>query len=89
MYGISYDGWTGCYGCTIDPHPALLAVSEQATPADMFISGDFHHSLKTFRLKLWFWNMHSWKKPRNRYIISILETYDTYDWYLKWDRFQM
>ena len=31
MYGISYDGWTSVMGA-IDPHPALVAISEQAIP---------------------------------------------------------
>jgi len=35
MMGISYDGWTTMMG-TLDPHPALKAASEQATPSDMF-----------------------------------------------------
>ena len=48
MYGISYDGWTTVMGA-LDPHPALIAVSEQATPADMFLGDDFHHN-GAFRL---------------------------------------
>jgi len=52
MYGISYDGWTTVMGA-IDPHPALVAVSEQATPADMFLGDDFHHN-GAFRLSYGF-----------------------------------
>jgi predicted acyl esterase len=28
----------------IEPHPALKAASEQASPADMFLGDDFHHN---------------------------------------------
>ncbi len=48
LYGISYDGWTTIIAAT-DPHPALKAVSEQATPSDMFMNDDIHHN-GAFRL---------------------------------------
>jgi predicted acyl esterase len=28
----------------LDPHPALKAVSEPASPADQFLGDDFHHN---------------------------------------------
>ena len=28
----------------LDPHPALKAVSPQASPADMLLGDDFHHN---------------------------------------------
>ena len=34
--GVSYDGWLSLVAA-VDPHPALKAASEQATPADMFL----------------------------------------------------
>src|SRR5262249_36373380 len=37
--GISYDGWLTAMSL-IEPHPALKAVSEQASPADMFLGDD-------------------------------------------------
>ena len=37
----------------LDPHPALKAASEQATPADMFLGDDFHHN-GAFRLSYGF-----------------------------------
>jgi predicted acyl esterase len=52
MYGISYDGWTALIGAT-EPHPAMKAVSEQATPSDMFLGDDFHHN-GAFRLSYGF-----------------------------------
>lgn len=52
MLGISYDGWlTAC--ALLDPHPALKAVSPQASPVDMFLGDDFHHN-GAFRLSYGF-----------------------------------
>jgi putative CocE/NonD family hydrolase len=48
MFGISYGGWTTAMAL-IDPHPALKAVSVQASPEDMFLGDDFHHN-GAFRL---------------------------------------
>src|SRR3954464_5718027 len=41
MLGVSYDGWTTIMGA-LEPHPALKAISPQASPADMWIGDDFH-----------------------------------------------
>ena len=80
MYGISYDGWTTVMGA-IDPHPALKAVSEQATPADMFLGDDFHHN-GAFRLSYSFEYafMEEASKTDTLFPFGV---YDTYDWYLK------
>jgi len=43
IWGISYSGWTTAMAL-IEPHPALKAASEQASPADMFLGDDFHHN---------------------------------------------
>ena len=50
MMGVSYPGWLTVVAM-LDPHPALKAVSPQASPADMFIGDDFHHN-GAFRLEL-------------------------------------
>ncbi len=47
-WGISYGGFLSTRAM-VDPHPALAAVSPQATCADMFIGDDFHHN-GAFRL---------------------------------------
>ncbi len=52
VFGVSYDGWLTVMAM-IDPHPALKAVSEQASPADMFLGDDFHHN-GAFRLSYGF-----------------------------------
>ncbi len=41
VWGGSYDGWLTVMAM-LDPHPALKAVSPQASPADMFLGDDFH-----------------------------------------------
>jgi uncharacterized protein len=49
MLGVSYMGWTTAMA-TIHPHPALEAISVQASPEDMFLGDDFHH-YGAFRLQ--------------------------------------
>jgi len=80
MYGISYSAWTTMMG-TIDPHPALKAVSEQGTPSDMWIGDDFHHQ-GAFRLSygLEYAYMEEYSKEDAHFPF---DSYDTYDWYLK------
>jgi putative CocE/NonD family hydrolase len=48
IYGVSYSGFQAVMGM-IDAHPALVAASPQASPADMWIGDDFHHN-GAFRL---------------------------------------
>ena len=52
MLGVSYAGWTTIMGA-IEPHPALKAISPQASPADMWLGDDFHHN-GAFRLSYGF-----------------------------------
>jgi putative CocE/NonD family hydrolase len=80
MYGISYDGWTTIIAAA-DPHPAMVAVSEQATPSDMFMNDDMHHN-GAFRLSYGFEYafMEEISKTDSLYQFG---NYDTYDWYLK------
>jgi putative CocE/NonD family hydrolase len=49
VFGVSYMGWTTAMA-TINPHPALAAISVQASPEDMFVGDDFHHN-GAFRLQ--------------------------------------
>ncbi len=80
MYGISYDGWTTVMGA-LDPHPALIAVSEQATPADMFLGDDFHHN-GAFRLSygMEYAFMEEAAKTDSLFPFRM---FDLYDWYLQ------
>jgi putative CocE/NonD family hydrolase len=80
LYGVSYDGWTTMMG-TIDPHPALKAASEQATPSDMYIGDDFHHN-GAFRLSYSFEYAFMEEFSKKDTLFSF-DKYDTYEWYLK------
>jgi putative CocE/NonD family hydrolase len=79
MLGVSYDGWTTMMG-TIDPHPALKAASEQATPSDMFIGDDFHHN-GAFRLSYGF-EYAFMEEFSKKDTLFAFDKYDTYEWYL-------
>ena len=48
IHGISYPGYLAL-DAAVDPHPALKASSPQASPTDMFLGDDFHHT-GAFRL---------------------------------------
>ena len=79
MLGVSYDGWTTIMGA-LEPHPALKAISPQASPSDMWLGDDFHHN-GAFRLSYAFeyaTMMESGKDVKN----FEFDRYDTYDWYL-------
>ena len=52
MLGVSYPGWLTVMAM-LDPHPALKAVSPQASPSSMFLGDDFHHN-SAFRLSYGF-----------------------------------
>ena len=78
--GVSYDGWLTVMA-TLEPHPALKAVSEQATPADMFLGDDFHHN-GAFRLSYGF--EYAFMEEASKVdTLFPFESYDTYEWYLK------
>jgi len=80
MMGVSYPGWLAAMAM-LSPHPALAAVSPQASPADMWIGDDFHHN-GAFRLSYGFEYaamMETSKENEN----FAFDRYDTYDWYLK------
>lgn len=79
MLGVSYDGWTTIMGA-LEPHPALKAISPQASPADMWLGDDFHHN-GAFRLSYGFEYaamMESGKDVQQ----FVFDRYDTFDWYL-------
>ena len=80
IFGVSYDGWTATMAM-LDPHPALKAVSEQASVADMFIGDDFHHN-GAFRLSYALEYAYLTEAAKESSPFNI-DTYDTFDWYLK------
>ncbi len=80
MLGISYPGWLTVMAM-LDPHPALKAVSPQASPADMFLGDDFHHN-GAFRLSYGLEYAARMETNKEQAAFSFDQS-DTYDWYLK------
>src|SRR5687768_2736295 len=79
--GTSYGAWLAVMAM-LDPHPALKAVVQQASPADMWMGDDFHHN-GAFRLSYGFeyaYMMESSKEIAD--VSKVIDRYDTYDWYL-------
>ncbi|MCX5761888.1 MAG: CocE/NonD family hydrolase [Gemmatimonadetes bacterium] len=80
MTGVSYPGWLAAMAM-LAPHPALAAVSPQASPADMWMGDDFHHN-GAFRLSYGFEYAAMMESSKENENFSF-DRYDTYDWYLK------
>jgi putative CocE/NonD family hydrolase len=80
MVGTSYPGWLVVMAI-IDPHPALKAVTEQATPADMFLGDDFHHN-GAFRLSYGFEYAYE-LETSNALTNFSFDRFDTFQWYLQ------
>jgi putative CocE/NonD family hydrolase len=80
MLGVSYPGWLTAVAM-LDPHPALKAVSPQASPVDMFLGDDFHHN-GAFRLSYGFEYVAMMETDKSNYDFKF-DTRDTYEWYLK------
>jgi len=81
MAGTSYGAWLSVMGM-LDPHPALKAVVQQASPADMWLGDDFHHN-GAFRLSYGFeyaYMMESSKEISD--VTKIVDKLDAYEWYL-------
>ena len=79
MLGVSYPGWLTVMAM-LDPHPALKAVSPQASPADMFIGDDFHHN-GAFRLSYGFEYAAMMESGKEIKAFDF-DKPDLYDWYL-------
>jgi hypothetical protein len=78
--GISYSGWLTAMAL-LEPHPALKAVSEQASPADMFLGDDFHHN-GAFRLSYGFEYADELETGKTNFQFQF-DRYDTFEWYLR------
>ncbi len=81
IFGISYSGWTTTMAL-LNPHPALKAASEQATPADMFLGDDFHHN-GAFRLSYGFEYAAMMETAKDANTNFNFDKHDTYEWYLE------
>ena len=80
MYGVSYPGMTT--GMTLlHPHPALKAISEQASPVDQWMNDDMHR-FGALRESYSFEYAVMEQADKNKNTHFDFETYDTYEWYL-------
>jgi hypothetical protein len=80
LTGNSYNGWLAIMG-TIEPHPALKAVVETGSPADMYIGDDFHHN-GAFRLSYGF-EYAFMEEAAKVDTLFPFDLFDTYEWYLR------
>jgi uncharacterized protein len=79
MYGVSYDGLTTAL-TLLHPHPALKAISEQASPVDQWMNDDFHR-YGALRESYAFEYAVMEQSDKNKNTHFEFETYDTFDWY--------
>ena len=80
MYGVSYDGLTTALAL-LHPHPALAAVSEQASPVDQWMNDD-DHRFGALRESYAFEYAVLEQSDKFKNTHFGFETYDTYSWYL-------
>ena len=80
MYGVSYDGLTTAL-TLLRPHPALKAISEQASPVDQWMNDD-DHRYGALRESYDFEYAVMEQADKNSNTHFAFETYDTYEWYL-------
>ncbi len=79
-FGVSYEGLTAA-AMLLGPHPALKAVSEQASPADEWMNDDFHH-YGAFRLSYAFEYATIVEAEKDSDSHFAFDKWDTYSWYL-------
>jgi uncharacterized protein len=80
MFGVSYDGLTTALAL-LHPHPALQAISEQASPVDQWMNDD-DHRYGALRESYDFEYAVMEQSDKNKNTHFDFETYDTYQWYL-------
>jgi putative CocE/NonD family hydrolase len=80
MYGVSYDGLTAALAL-LHPHPALKAVSEQASPADVWMNDDTHH-YGALRASYAFEYAVLEQADKNKNTNFVFDIYDTYSWHM-------
>ena len=80
MFGVSYSGLTAALPL-LHPHPALKAVSEQASPADQWMNDDDHrYGALRESYDFEYAVMEQADKEKNTHFD--FDTYDAYEWYL-------
>jgi uncharacterized protein len=80
MFGVSYDGLTTAL-TLLHPHPALKAISEQASPVDQWMNDD-DHRYGALRESYSFEYAVLEQADRYKNTNFEFETYDAYQWYL-------
>ena len=80
MYGVSYDGLTTALAL-LHPHPALKAMSEQASPADQWMNDDTHR-YGALRESYSFEYAVLEQSDKNKNTHFEFDIYDAYSWYL-------
>ena len=80
MMGVSYDGLTTAM-TLLRPHPALKAISEQASPVDQWMNDD-DHRYGALRESYDFEYAVMEQADKNSNTHFEFEVYDTYQWYL-------
>jgi putative CocE/NonD family hydrolase len=80
MFGVSYDGLTTALAL-LHPHPALKAISEQASPVDQWMNDD-DHRYGALRESYDFEYAVMEQADKNKNTHFDFTTYDTYEWYL-------
>jgi len=80
IFGVSYDGLTAAL-TLLKPHPALRAISEQASPVDQWMNDD-DHRYGALRESYDFEYAVLEQADKNKNTNFVFETYDTYEWYL-------
>ena len=80
MFGVSYDGLTTAL-TLLHPHPALQAISEQASPVDQWMNDD-DHRYGALRQSYDFEYAVMEQADKNKNTNFDFEIYDGYEWYL-------
>jgi len=80
VWGVSYPGLTATLSI-LEPHPALKAISEQASPADQWMNDDFHR-YGALRLSYAFEYSVLEQADKNANTHFNFDQHDTYSWYL-------
>lgn len=80
IWGVSYAGLTAAM-TLLNPHPALKAVSEQASPADQWMNDDMHR-YGALRESYAFEYSVLEQADKNANTHFKFDDYDTYQWYL-------
>ena len=80
IWGTSYDGFLAGI-CLLNPHPALKAISEGASPVDEWMNDDFHHFgalRESYTVE--YAVLEEADKDKNTHFE--FDSFDTYQWYL-------